>query len=207
LDGNAKVCILNYGSGNIKSVSNLLHALSADAVVSNAVNDIRSASHLILPGVGAFGPAMEKIKKTIPMDVLEEEVLKKGKPFLGICVGLQVLADKGFEFGEHAGLGWIPGTVERLESGTLPLPHIGWNNIRKKRETPLFKQFPDDQDFYYVHSYAFKPKRDEHLLAVSEYGETFGAVLGRDNIYGVQFHPEKSQKAGKILIQNFLEIL
>jgi glutamine amidotransferase len=197
------ICILNYGSGNVQSVCNLVSTISSDVRVSNDAADIRAATHLILPGVGAFGASMARIRATVPIDVLEEEVLQRRKPFLGICVGFQVLADKGLEFGEHDGLGWLGGRVDRLQSGTLPLPHIGWNNIVVQRPSPLLDHLRDDEDFYFVHSFAFRPARPDDVVAVTEYGEPFAAVASRGNIHGVQFHPEKSQRAGRRLLENF----
>ncbi|MBU1131476.1 imidazole glycerol phosphate synthase subunit HisH [Patescibacteria group bacterium] len=205
---NLRVCILDYGSGNVQSVYNIFKILLLEkVVVSNKTADIESASHIVLPGVGAFGAAMEKIKKKIPLDVLSQAVLKDKKPFLGICVGMQVLADKGYEFGEHQGLGWIAGEVIKMESGELPLPHIGWNNINIIKESPLLEKFDDNQDFYFVHSYAFKEKDASNVIATTEYGEKFCSIISKDNIFGVQFHPEKSQKAGRILLENFIQHL
>jgi glutamine amidotransferase len=200
-----KVCILDYGSGNVRSVYNLLATIVADVEITNAPGAIEGASHLILPGVGAFGASMTKIRNRIPIDVVEREV-RNGKPFLGICVGMQVLAEKGFEFGEHDGLGWIPGVVDKLESAPNPLPHIGWNSVDFKGSwSPLLESFDTHQDFYFVHSYVFRPRDAGAVVASTEYGETFCSILGRDNVFGVQFHPEKSQKAGRILVQNFLK--
>ncbi len=129
----AKVCILNYGSGNVKSVYNMVSYLQYDAVISNSAYDIKRSTHIILPGVGSFGAAMEKIKTFVPLNVLEREVFNHQKPFLGICVGIQVLSEKGFEHGEYSGLGWLKGSVTRLQTKFLPLPHIGWNEINIKR--------------------------------------------------------------------------
>jgi glutamine amidotransferase len=201
-----RVCILNFGSGNVGSVRNLFLTMTDRVVVSNDPTDLHAATHLVLPGVGAFGSAMERIRSSLPMPVLKQQVFEVRKPFLGICVGLQVLADKGFEFGEHDGLGWIPGLVRRLDSGSLPLPHIGWNDITVKRVSPLMAGFTANPDFYFVHSYVFAPSNEEDGIATCNYGLEFPCVLGRRNILGVQFHPEKSQKAGKLLIQNFLKM-
>jgi glutamine amidotransferase len=199
-----RVCILDYGSGNVRSVYNLLLSVDADVSVSNDPETIRAATHLVLPGVGAFGASMAKVRARIPIDVVHDEAVTKGKPFLGICVGMQLLADRGLEFGVHEGLGWIPGVVERLESAPHPLPHIGWNNIEVVREVPVLESFPAHQDFYFVHSYVFRSADESAVVARTEYGESFAAIIARDNIVGVQFHPEKSQKAGRVLIQNFL---
>jgi glutamine amidotransferase len=172
--------------------------------VSNDENIIRESTHIILPGVGSFGAAMEKISKKIPVDELKRQVIDRKKPFLGICVGMQVLADKGYEFGEHQGFGWIPGVVDKLDGAGLPVPHIGWNDMRIQRSSQLLASFGAGQDFYFVHSFIFKPQNTDHILANTEYGQEFCSVVNRENIYGVQFHPEKSQKAGKRIINNFL---
>lgn len=203
---NAKVCILDYGSGNVKSVYNMLSVITREAVISNDPEIIKDATHIVLPGVGAFGASMEKIKKKIPLDILEREVLRNNKPFLGICVGMQVLAEKGYEFGEHEGLGWIAGEVVKLNAGELPLPHIGWNNINIIRQNHLLKQFESNQDFYFVHSYVFKEKDPHVAVAKTVYNEMFTSIINKENIFGVQFHPEKSQTAGKVLLENFLTL-
>jgi glutamine amidotransferase len=119
---------------------------------------------------------------------------------------MQVLADVGTEFGEHRGLGWVPGKVERLDSGDLPLPHVGWNDIHPQRSDPLLAGLEDGADFYYVHSFVFRPSHDEHVLATTEFGETFVAAVRKDQLFGVQFHPEKSQHAGLRLVRNFLGV-
>jgi imidazole glycerol-phosphate synthase subunit HisH len=198
------VCILDFSSGNVGSVKNLFHTLTDRVSVSNDPAVLRAATHLVLPGVGSFGAAMERIRAHIPLDVLKQEIFEARKPFLGICVGLQVLANKGFEFGEYDGLGWIPGVVRRMETGSLPLPHIGWNDITVCRESPLLAGLMPHPDFYFVHSYAYIPVDPADVIATCTYGVEFPCVLGKGNIIGVQFHPEKSQKAGKLVIQNFL---
>jgi imidazole glycerol-phosphate synthase subunit HisH len=201
-----RVCILDYGSGNVRSVYNVVSYLKYDVSVSNSADVIRSSSHIILPGVGAFGHAMEKIKSLIPLDVLEDEVHNKKKPFLGICVGMQVLAEKGFEHGENAGLGWVKGIVDRVDAQGRPLPHMGWNDVEVKGNPPLFKNFGSVRDFYFVHSYALKPADPALVLTETEYGSRFCSSVQKDNVIGVQFHPEKSQKAGQLLLKNFFAL-
>jgi glutamine amidotransferase len=201
------ICVLNYGSGNVKSVFNALQFLDYEVKISNEPDDIKNCSHLILPGVGAFGASMQKILNQIPIDLLEVEVITKGKPFLGICVGMQVLADFGLEFGENKGLGWIHGIVEKIQSGDLPLPHIGWNNIITKKNNPLLNNLKDFRDFYFVHSYVLNSVDENYIVAQTEYGEIFNSVIQKDNIYGIQFHPEKSQKAGQLILDNFMKIV
>ena len=201
---NAKVCVLDYGSGNVASVYNLINRLGYDIKVSNKVEDIKKSSHLILPGVGAFGASIEKIKNNISIELLSDEVKVKKKPFLGICVGMQVLAEKGLEFGSHEGLGWIEGTVEKINAKVLP--HVGWNNIEMKKNSPIFSNIKNASDFYFVNSYAFKVKDNNFIIAETTYENTFCSAVQKENIFGVQFHPEKSQKVGQDIIDNFLKV-
>ena len=205
---NKSICILDYGSGNVRSVYNIIHQLTNQVHISNEPEDIIASSHIILPGVGAFGAAMEKIHKFVPLSVLENEVFAMKKPFLGICVGMQVLATIGREFGDYKGLNWIPGIVQKIDTGELPLPHIGWNNCVFRKESPLVQDFNGQPDFYFVHSYAYDLSTvNEHsLIATTNYGADFCSILQKDNIFGVQFHPEKSQKAGRLLLANFLAL-
>jgi glutamine amidotransferase len=199
------ICILDYGCGNVLSVYNLFNTLTEEAVVSNKPDVIKKASHIVLPGVGAFGSSVQKIKLKLPLKIIENEVFKKKKPFLGICVGMQVLANTGYEFGLHQGLGWIPGKVIKINSKDLPLPHVGWNNISIKKKSPIIEHL-SKSDFYFVHSFIFKPKNLDNVIATTKYQEEFCSIIQDENIYGTQFHPEKSQKAGKILIENFLSL-
>jgi imidazole glycerol-phosphate synthase subunit HisH len=203
----SQVCIVDYGSGNIRSVYNIFRSFHGDVKVSNDPADVRSASHIVLPGVGAFGAAMAKVKALPVFDELSQIVLARKKWYLGICVGMQILADDGSEHGHHTGLGWIGGSVNQLDSQGLQLPHVGWNNFAAKNpECPLLTGITSEMDFYYVHSYAFQTKDPAHAAAICTYGSTFTAVVWRDNIFGVQFHPEKSQKTGKKLLENFLSL-
>jgi imidazole glycerol-phosphate synthase subunit HisH len=200
-----KVCILDYGSGNVASVFNLLSFLKVNVIVSNSKKEIVNCSHLILPGVGSFAKSMKKIKANIPIDILEKEVLIKKKPFLGICVGMQVLAEHGLEFGETKGLGWISGIVEKLNSKEEPLPHIGWNEINIINHSKIVEGLDKVRDFYFVNSFVFKSKNKSRIVATTNYGEAFVSIIKKNNIIGVQFHPEKSQKSGLKLISNFLK--
>ena len=200
-----KICILDYGSGNVGSISNLLKYLKYDSVISNNIEEIKNASHVILPGVGSFGSSMSKINEKIPINILKHEIVQKGKPFLGICVGMQVLTESGFENGNYKGLGWIKGTVRKLEAKNLPLPHIGWNSIRVSVNNLLTKNLEDIDDFYFVHSYHCEID-NKYIISNTTYGQTFCSMLNYNNIYGVQFHPEKSQKAGLKIIKNFINI-
>ncbi len=200
---NKKICILDYGSGNIGSLANILNSFNHVVNISNEKKNIENSTHIILPGVGAFGESIKEIKKKIPLDILEKEVHMNNKPFLGICVGMQVLADKSFEFGEHVGLGWISGKVEKLKAKKLP--HVGWNNINIVKQSPIFKNIDNLKDFYFVNSYSFKVKDKKFVIAETQYESNFCSAVQKKNIFGVQFHPEKSHITGKQLIKNFLE--
>ena len=199
-----KVCILDYGSGNVSSVYNLVNYLNFKCKISNNIEVLKKSTHIILPGVGAFGASMRKIKQKIPLKVLEEEVLIKKKPFLGICVGMQLLADKSEEFGKHKGLGWIKGSVKKIKSNKLP--HIGWNNVAIKKKDQIFDDLISLNDFYFVNSFFFDLKDKKLVIGETKYSHNFCSVLKKKNIIGVQFHPEKSQKSGQILIKNFLKM-
>jgi len=204
---NHKICIIDYGGGNTQSVFNVFESMGIDVVLSVSEQDLDNASHLVLPGVGAFDVVMNKLRKTGIVPFLEDCVLQQKKPFLGICVGMQILAEKGFEHGEWDGLGWVRGVVEKMDPGELILPHMGWNNIRRTNNNcPLFENFGDNIDFYFVHSYFFNAAEKKDVCAIFEYSKHFTAAIQRDNIFGVQFHPEKSQKAGKALLKNFIEM-
>jgi imidazole glycerol-phosphate synthase subunit HisH len=200
-----KVCILDYGSGNVRSVANLLAFLKVAHVVSNEPAELAAATHLILPGVGAFGASMQKIRERIDLKQLTQAVFERRAPFLGICVGMQVLAQSGHEFGAHLGLGWIRGRVRRFQQSELPVPHVGWNEARRVRADSLLGEH-DKLDFYFVHSYVLEADDPGDVEATTTYGETYPSIVRRDNIVGVQFHPEKSQKAGMLLLTNFLRL-
>lgn len=199
----SKVCILDYGSGNVKSVFNAINRY-ADCVISNEVSEIKNASHLILPGVGSFKDSMDRIIATLPIDEIRESLAKE-KPFLGICVGMQVLASIGIEFVEANGLDFVAGTVSKLNSKELPLPHVGWNNLEVIKQNSLTKNIDEQDDFYFTHSYGFTEISTDFVLATTEYGGVFPSIISKGNMFGVQFHPEKSQKSGAKILENFLE--
>jgi glutamine amidotransferase len=201
------VALIDYGSGNLRSAQKALARMGASVAVTADPAAIANADRIVLPGVGAFGDCMAGLSAVPGMiDALGEAVLKHGKPFLGICVGMQLLASAGREFGDHAGLGWIEGEVTRLAPNdpSLKIPHMGWNALALERPHPLFAGIAQGADVYFVHSYAMRPADRASVLATSDYGGDFVAAVGRDNILGVQFHPEKSQAVGLALLGNFL---
>jgi glutamine amidotransferase len=197
-----KVCLLDYGSGNIRSVYNLIKFLGYNCQISNNDQVIKNSSHIILPGVGAYEAAMKKIKNKISIKNLENEIFIKKKFFLGICVGMQILSEKSSEFGNSQGLGWIKGDVKKIKSKILP--HIGWNEIIIKKNSQIINNIDNKTDFYFVNSYHFDVEDNKLIIAKTKYGESFCSILQKDNIFGAQFHPEKSQESGKIFIKNFL---
>ena len=199
------ICIIDFESGNIASISNVLEKLKLNYCISNKNEDIEKATHLILPGVGSFAVAMTKLKKNIDLSFLEKEVLVKKKPILGICVGMQIMADVGNEFGSTKGLGWIEGSVDLIDSKGASLPHIGWNEVKFKNDNNFFDKIETGHDFYFVNSYYFNLKNSGNMIASTEYGIRFPSAINKENLFGVQFHPEKSQKFGRQLILNFIK--
>lgn len=204
---NSLIGVVDYGSGNVTSVVNAFDALGFRATLSGDSEALKQSTHIVLPGVGAFGAAMERLRTLDLTGTLQREVIEKGKPFLGICLGHQILASLGLEFGEHEGLGWIPGRVEKIDVSLshLRLPHIGWNHIHVLQREPLYEQMTDHPCVYFVHSYHFVAKDPTVVSAVCDYGVTLTAGIQKQNIFGVQFHPEKSQSEGLQLLKNFAE--
>ena len=200
------VTVIDYGLGNLFSVKKAFEMIGADVEVSADPASLQYADHIVLPGVGAFGDGMQYLQQSKLADALAEAVLEHRVPFLGICLGMQLLATTGFELGEHQGFGWIPGTVKKLDVETydFKVPHIGWNNLEHTQKHPLFNGIRSDADFYFVHSYQFCCDDDRHSVATTEYGHTFTAAVAKGNIAAVQFHPEKSQEHGLKLLENFL---
>lgn len=198
----SKVAIIDYDMGNVASVQKVLNFLGVQNTVTRKAKEIQEATHLILPGVGAYGAAMERLHAYDLVSPLSEYVLEKKIPILGICLGMQLMTETGTEYGNHRGLGWIAGTTTKLESGDLRLPHVGWNNITVTQRT-LFDGITDD-NFYFVHSYAVRPHDASIVSATCDYGKSFVAALQKDNIFATQFHPEKSQQSGIRVVKNFL---
>ena len=201
------LAIIDYGVGNLFSLQCSLKKIGVDAVVTKDIEEIKNADRIILPGVGAFGDASKKLYESGLVDVITEEA-KSGKPFLGICLGMQLLFEKGYEYGEHDGLGFIKGNVVSLE-GKIPaqlnIPHMGWNGLDFKKKSPLFEYINDGDFVYFVHSY-YATDCDEDTLATSEYGIPVTACVGKGNIFGCQFHPEKSGETGLKILKAFCEI-
>ena len=201
------VVIVDYGMGNLNSVRKALEVLGADAVISNKKSDLENADRIILPGVGAFGQGMKNLKELGLIDALKKEVLEKKKPFLGLCLGMQLIAKNSTELGFNDGLGWLDAEVRSLaeKSRTIKIPHIGWNEITFKPESPLFIGFQNKPAFYFVHSYHVICNSESDVAATCDYGLTFTAAINKDNIFGTQFHPEKSQTVGLQVLKNFLD--
>ena len=210
------VTIIDYGSGNLRSAAKAFERAAREAgtgheiIVTDDVEAVRRADRIVLPGVGAFADCRAGLDAVTGMvEVLEERVIKGGVPFLGICVGMQLMATEGREKTVTRGLGWIPGAVVRLEpKGGLKVPHMGWNTLSFHQTHPLLAGIPDGPDglhAYFVHSYHLAVERPETLVATTDYGQEVTAIVGRDNLLGTQFHPEKSQTLGLTLIGNFLE--
>ena len=200
------IVIVDYGLGNLFSVQKAFEMLGAEVKVSGAAEDICAADRIVLPGVGAFGDGMDFLREKGLDSALTEEVMGKKKPFLGICLGLQFLAETGEEHGEHTGLGWIKGRIRKLdvEKQGLKIPHIGWNDLTMVRKSPLFAGINPVADFYFVHSYQLDCGDPADLVATATYGETITAAIQHGNIFATQFHPEKSQDNGLKLLENFI---
>ncbi|PAW77435.1 MAG: imidazole glycerol phosphate synthase subunit HisH [Verrucomicrobia bacterium Tous-C9LFEB] len=200
--------IIDYGMGNLRSVANGFESLGATTRVLKTPSQLSSVSHIVLPGVGAFGDGMKNLNAGGWVESLTEEVIRKGKPFLGLCLGMQLLATTGTEYGNHDGLNWIPGTVLRLQStdSTIRIPHIGWNDVEIVQTEGLYAGQSKPMTFYFVHSYVFQPTSTDVITGICEHGVKFVASVQQNNVHATQFHPEKSQKAGLALLKNFLAI-
>jgi len=200
------IVIIDYGRGNLRSVRKSVEKMGLKCVVSSSSKQIDSAKGVIFPGVGAFKDAMDALYERKLVEPLKQ-FIKSGKPFLGICLGLQLLFEYGNEYGKTTGLEIFKGEVVKFESDNLRIPHMGWNRVHFKAGSKLFKGINQDSYFYFVHSYFAKPQNKSEIIATAEYGSEFACALNRENIYAVQFHPEKSAENGLKIIKNFGEIV
>jgi glutamine amidotransferase len=193
--------------GNLDSVARALEECGADPVVTGSREELERAAAIVLPGVGTFARGMENLRALGLEPVLQEQVLERGVPTIGLCLGMQLLMSRGEESGETSGLGWIDGGVERLQPiDGERVPHVGWNEVSPTQESALFEGIEPRADFYFVHSYHARPASDDDVLATTPYCGGFASVIGRGNVWGVQFHPEKSQKWGLRLLRNFVAL-
>ena len=205
-----KLVIVDYGSGNLRSAAKAFEraARDTDAEIRVTANpdDVRKADRVVLPGVGAFADCMRGLSSLPGMvEALEEAAIRRARPMIGICVGMQLLAEQGREHGVHKGLGWLPAEVAAIEARPdLRVPHMGWNELRIANPHPVFAGLGEGTHVYFVHSYAMRCREPSHVIATADYGGPLVAAVGRGNIVGTQFHPEKSQDAGLRLIANFL---
>ena len=195
------IAIVDYGMGNLRSVQRAFEYVGAEAVVTTNRATIESASAVVLPGVGAFGKAMSNLERAGLADVIRQ-VIVRGRPFLGICLGLQLLFEESDEMGEHRGLGVFGGSVKRFEVG-LKVPQIGWNQIHIRQANPLLEGVADGNYAYFVHSYYVAPADPEIVLATTDYEIDYASIIGQNNVFGIQFHPEKSQAVGLRILRNF----
>ncbi len=203
------IAVLDYGMGNLRSVRQAFRVLGEDVTLVTRPEELAAADRIILPGVGAFGACVKNLRESKMIEALEENVRKKAKPFLGICLGMQMLASRGEEDGDHEGLGWIPGRVRRLDVDTkakLNVPHMGWNDVEYPQTShPLFAGLTSPACYYFVHSYVFEPENKADTAGVCNYGGPFTCAVLRDNMFATQFHPEKSQREGLELLKRWLE--
>lgn len=202
-----RVGIINYGMGNLASVSRAVDSIGHQSFIANEPVELRDAARIVLPGVGSFTEGMDRLDQGGWWAELRRLVQEDGRPLLGICLGMQLLADRGTEGGSRKGLGFVPGTVDNLTSlGCRErVPHVGWNEVQIYRDDALMAGIPDGTDFYFVHSYVFRPVASEDVVGKTSYGCDIPAVIKRGNVYGTQFHPEKSSKGGLQLLRNFVE--
>ena len=199
------IAVIDYGVGNLRSVEKALQATGYPASLSNDPGFIREAERIVLPGVGAFGECISRLRSS-GMDKLVYEAVENKKPILGLCVGLQMMFEEGFEFGRHEGLGLMRGRVIRFPEDGPHVPQIGWNQINIQIQHPLLEGIEEGSYFYFVHSYYVEADDHSDVLAATEYGINYASICGRGNLFGVQFHPEKSQITGLMLLKNFASL-
>lgn len=198
------IAIIDYGRGNLFSVEKAFAKLGADAIVTNDIEKIRRADKVVLPGVGAFGDCMETLKKAGLIPVIQEAAAS-GKPFLGICLGLQLLFERSEESPGVAGLGIFKGAIRQIVAPNLKVPHMGWNSLSLRNATPLLKGLPENPYVYFVHSFHAVPEDASIITAVTEYGSELTAAVGRGNVQAMQFHPEKSSSVGLKILESFVK--
>jgi glutamine amidotransferase len=190
--------------GNVESVDKAIRHLGFESVITNDPKQISNSSFIILPGVGAFAQGMKNLHELSLFDTLNSQIIEFKKPFLGICLGMQLIASKGYEPNLTSGLGWIEGEVLKIEEKDKAVPHLGWNQLSAK-ENSFIKEY-DQKDFYFIHSYHFEVKDSEYIAATVNYGKNYVAAVHKENIYALQFHPEKSQTSGLNLIKSIIDI-
>jgi imidazole glycerol-phosphate synthase subunit HisH len=200
----SEIAIIDYGVGNLRSVEKGIEHVGGNCKVINSPDGLSTADKIVLPGVGAFGYAMDKLKQAGFIEPLKE-MISKDVPLLGICLGKQLLVDASEESPDATGLGCISGKVVRFPEGEK-VPHIGWNQVSIVEETPLLRGVPDGSYFYFVHSYFAQPHDGSHVVATSDYGSKFPCIIAKGNVFGVQFHPEKSQEMGLLILKNYVEL-
>lgn len=204
------ITIVDYGSGNVRAIANIYERLNIDYRIADSPNSLENSSKIILPGVGAFDQTIGHLHESGLEPVLQNLVLEKLVPVLGICVGMQIMGDSSEE-GKKAGLGWIKGTVRKFDEYKLmdkpKIPHLGWNSVHAVNRLKLFEDIDEQKGFYFLHSYYFDPSDSENIMSQTVYGSKFASSIHKNNIYGVQFHPEKSHSNGIKLLKNFAELI
>lgn len=205
LESKSVIAIIDYGMGNLRSVQRAFQKVGAEVVITDERETIKSARAVVLPGVGAFGDAMTNLRSQGLVETIER-VVERGKPLFGICLGLQLFFEESEEMGLHRGLGFFPGQVRRFDVG-LKVPHIGWNQVHIRRQGPLLAGLADGSYAYFAHSYYVEPTEDDIILATTDYGLDFASIVGQGNVFGIQFHPEKSQDVGLRILSNFVAMV
>ncbi len=201
------IAIVDYGMGNVKSVVNAFEFVGARVKLINKASDLSQAGAIVVPGQGAFRDCIKCLQENKFVEALNEQVTRKGKPYLGICLGMQILGERSFEGGEFTGLGWIKGVAKKIKPQRLKVPHLGWNEIKIKRQVDLLKNIANNACFYFAHSFLLYPDDPQVVVATTDYGGELPVVIAKDNVMAVQFHPEKSQQEGLQLLRNFVKLV